>query len=96
MVVQKNNIQQNNLSRHKFKTFLSSVVGAKQIGVTNGFIINGKKYGYSLPKSYTPECRQFAQDYDGLVCEFPDGKVKWFDKDVLNIGNVSRIGPDGV
>ena len=89
------NLSPNNLSRKKFIKFCEKN-GFKRIGANNAFEFGGKIYGYSLVRGMKGECRQFGEHYEGLVCEFKGGKFKWFNKDQLVMGGVTRIGPDGV
>lgn len=85
----------NNLSKQEFKKFTADF-NVEQVGRTNSFLYDGKIYGFSVTSTYTPECRQFSEQYSGLVCKLPNGDFQWYEKSELNIGNVSRIGPDGV
>lgn len=85
---------QNNISRDEFKAFCKSN-NFEQIGNSNSFVLNGYTFGFSLSNSNKAECRQFSENYDGLVCKFSDGTVKWLDKEQLRIGSCTRIGPDG-
>lgn len=84
----------NNLSRKVFQKFCA-INGYKPVGKFNAFQIDEKIYGFSLCASYVPECRQFGQDYCGLVCQFPDGSLETYRKDQLNIGQLTRIDSSG-
>ena len=84
----------NNLSREKFTKFCKDN-GFKRLGSRNAFELNGKVYGFSVVSGKKVDCRQFGENYDGLVCNFGDGKIKWYARDQLVLGKVTRIGPDG-
>jgi hypothetical protein len=84
----------NNLSRAKFSKFCKDS-GFKRLGARNAFEFNGKVYGFSVVQGDKVECRQFGENYDGLVCSFKGGKTKWYSRQQLVIGEVTRIGPDG-
>ena len=84
----------NNLSRAKFSKFCKDN-GFKRLGARNAFELNGKVYGFSMPAGSKVDCRQFGENYDGLVCNFKDGKTKWYTRDQLILGEITRIGPDG-
>jgi hypothetical protein len=85
----------NNQSREDFSAFCRAN-GLEGVGNKNAFILNGNVYGFSLvTQGYSPECRQFGEDYSGLVCKFPNGSFKWFDRSELSLGKITRIGPCG-
>ena len=85
----------NNASRAKFNKFCKQQ-GFKRVGAKNAFEFEGKIYGFSVVSGKEPECRQFGENYAGLVCSFKSGKTKWYTREQLNIGDVTRIGPDGI
>lgn len=85
----------NNASRAAFVHFCKKN-GFKRLGAKNAFEFEGKVYGFSTVKGQVPECRQFGEHYAGLVCNFRDGRTKWYTREQLNVGDVTRIGPDGV
>lgn len=91
----KKQVSANNRSRVSFLEFCK-INGFTRIGANNAFEFNGKIYGYSCVSGDDPECRQFGENYDGLVCEFKSKELKWYDRSQLNVGSVTRIGPDGV
>ena len=87
-------LSRNNLSRKVFKQFCA-MNDYKPLGLFNAFEKEGKVFGFSLCATYTPECRQFGRDYAGLVCQFPDGSVKSYDRCDLLIGALTRIDTFG-
>ena len=93
--IQEKHLSPNNLSRSKFARFCQRN-GFTRLNASNSFELAGKYYGYSLIKNGKVECRQFGEHYSGLVCESETGEVSWYDKSQLHIGNITRIGPDGV
>lgn len=89
------NLTPNNRSKKEFLKYCS-MFGLTQIGKTNSYSDDGYIIAFSMCRTYEPECRQFAKHYDKLTCLFPNGEYKTFNKSELNIGKVTRIGPDGV
>ena len=85
----------NNASRQAFSEWCS-VNGFERVGAKNAFIHDGKIYGFSVVSGDIAECRQFGENYSGLVCKFPSGKVKWYTKDQLTVQSVTRVGADGI
>lgn len=84
----------NNVSRRNFSQFCKSN-GFTPVGHKNAFDLNGEVYGFSTVSGDQPECRQFGEHYKGLVCNFENGQTKWYSREQLIIGSVTRVGPDG-
>ena len=84
----------NNASRSKFSKFCKDN-GFKRVGAKNAFEFSGKVFGFSVVSGSRAECRQFGENYSGLVCNFKN-HTKWYSREQLILGDVTRIGPDGV
>ncbi len=86
----------NNTARRMFKEFCK-LNGYDTIGPASVYYDkkNNRFVGYSVCSSYVPECRQFGDFYDALTCVFPDGSMETYDRDKLNVGNITRVGADG-
>lgn len=89
-----NGLSANNASKKEFARYCE-MYGFQKHANTNSYIVDGEHIAFSVCRTYEAECRQFATYYTKLVCLFPNGEYGVFHKDELNIGNVSRIGPDG-
>lgn len=88
-------VGRNNWSRKQFKKYCL-INGYKAEGKQNAFIREGKVYAFSTPQTYKADCRQFGEHYVGLVCLMPNGDYKEFNKNQLNFGAVTRVGPNGI